>query len=220
MTTEIEINGQAVPISWHPDLGWCLESNACAAGDPGKPREQNAYSAAQWREDEFGHEVYTDMSANSITDGWQHRVEAALASDGWWWRVLHPWQYGLPAEEPEEHMIDRRIRRIEREIAQLEEIGKHFRPMIWLSDTFALSMVPARCSVQVRPLTLAEARDMLKHDFTNAIRDKAAAAAVGILLFGEPLPARRRDVQLIGGDDYIVAIIDEDRIEWRSVTLH
>lgn len=56
----------------HPEIGRVLADNSGAAGDPG----DNAYSRSQG--------PATPEIERLVEQG---RIDAVLASDGWWWRI-------------------------------------------------------------------------------------------------------------------------------------
>lgn len=62
----------------HPELGTVLADNSGAAGEPGG----NAYSAHQGPASE-----QIQRLLDRAQPGEPPLIDAALASDGWWWRV-------------------------------------------------------------------------------------------------------------------------------------
>lgn len=67
----------------HPEIGWVLDEQE-GAQSPG-----SAYDQGQGPDGLFKLLLKVQVEMNEPI------LDAVLASDGWWWRICHPWKYGL-----------------------------------------------------------------------------------------------------------------------------
>jgi hypothetical protein len=87
----VQIAGQPVEVFEHPEVGYVLssqcgaQSDGCAYDTPDRSRA----AAPPWLD-----ALLKDQEA-LWSSGQPGHVDAILASDGWWWRVVQPYRYGL-----------------------------------------------------------------------------------------------------------------------------
>ncbi len=78
----VSIAGHPARIFEHPEIGWVLWDNAGAAGNV-------PFSAYQ--DDRDPPAIVTQLNGPAHERGEPGAFDTALASDGWWWRLLRPY---------------------------------------------------------------------------------------------------------------------------------